>query len=87
MKAVLTMPDPAYVQRRVVNKYLITGIIYLTSENFIIFASVIAFIIEYLGLIMDCSWVMTTGAISFVAGVLPYSVREAVRNSKCPNLD
>ena len=62
-----------------VKNYLIKGIIYLTSEKFSIFVGVIAALIEYIGVLLDNTNVIAFGALSFLVGFTPWSIRQTLR--------
>lgn len=80
MKATQTLQVPALSYKPQVNNYLIKGIIYLTSEKFCTFVSVIAALIEYIGMILDNERVIAYGGIVFLIGSIPWAIRQTFRD-------
>ena len=82
MKTVTVLPVPTLPYKSKVKQFLTAGIIYLISQNFSIFATVIAALIEYIGVLLDNEHIVTYGAIVFLIGLTPWSIRETSRDLK-----
>lgn len=80
MKTVQTLPLSATSHKLRVNKLLIRGIIYLTSEKFGIFAGGIGAAITYYGFITDSNRHLAIGALIALVGFLPWSIRNTTRD-------
>lgn len=80
MKAVTALPTQAAYRRRSVKKLLIKVIIRLTSEKFFIFAAVIGCLVSYLGLLIDNDHIIAYGALVFLIGFTPWSIRQTCRD-------
>lgn len=80
MKATTALPAPALSHKLRVKKYLIKGIIYLTSDKFSIFVDVIAALVSYMGILIDDNLIIAYGAIIFLIGFTPWAMRETARD-------
>ena len=79
MKTTTALPIQALSSKPRVKIYLIMGIIYITSEKFSIFASIAAALMEYVGVLSDNYRLVAFGALVFLAGFLPWGVRDTAR--------
>lgn len=84
MKTTLTIQAQAKPRKQSVKKSLIKIIIFLTSSNFFIFASVIANIIGWWGNIIDNMEMVGWGGIIFLIGFTPWAWRETARDLRHP---
>ena len=80
MKTVTALPAPALSYKPRVKKLLIKGIIYLTSEKLFTFASVIAGLMSYIGVILDDNLLIAYGGIAFLIGFMPWATRQTLRD-------
>lgn len=80
MKATQTLPVPAQSCQPRVKKLLIKVIIYLTSEKFSIFVTVIAALIAWWGVCVDEERITAYGGLVFVIGFTPWAIRETLRD-------
>ena len=80
MKTTTALPAPALSYKPRVKKCLIKGIVYLTSDEFIIFAGVIAALMSYIGVLLDDNHIIAYGGIAFIIGFTPWSMRETARD-------
>ena len=80
MKTIAAFPVPALSHKPKVKKFLIRGIIYLTSDKFSTFASVIACLISFIGLLVDNDRLMAFGVIVFLMGFSPWAIRQTLRD-------
>lgn len=80
MKATQTLPAPAELCRPRVKKLPIKAIIYLTSEKFSIFVSVIATLIAWWGVCIDNERITAYGGLVFLVGFTPWAIRETFRD-------
>lgn len=80
MKATTALPAPALSYKPRVKKFLIRGIIYLTSDKFCIFVDVIAALVSYMGILIDDNLIIAYGAIIFLIGFTPWAMRETARD-------
>lgn len=76
MKATQTLPAPAELCRPRVKKLPIKAIIYLTSEKFSIFVSVIATLIAWWGVCIDNERITAYGGLVFLVGFTPWAIRD-----------
>ena len=79
METVQTLPFPTIANRISVYRLLLRGIIYLTSESFFIFASITAALLTYIGAVIGHDRAVLYGAIAFLCGFTPWSVRLAIK--------
>lgn len=82
MKTEIALPAPVLLYEPRVKKYLIQGIIFLTSDNFRIFVGVIAVLILYMGVALDDAYVLAYGAATLIAGFAPGVIRETARDAR-----
>ncbi len=61
-------------------KLPIKAIIYLTSEKFSIFVSVIATLIAWWGVCIDSERITAYGGLVFLVGFTPWAIRETFRD-------
>lgn len=80
MKTATTLPAPALSHKPRVKKHLVRGIIFLTSQKFIIFAYSLAFIAGYIGFILNIEKLLATGCFIFLLGFALWSSRETARD-------
>lgn len=80
MKATTALPAPALSYKPRVKKFLIRGIIYLTSDKFSIFVVVIAALFCWVGVCIENCHLIGYGAIAFLIGSVPWSIRQALRD-------
>lgn len=80
MKTATALPAPALSYKPRVKQFLITGIIYLTSEKFSIFVTVIAALICWAGVCIENDRVTGYGGIVFLIGFTPWSIRHTLRD-------
>lgn len=80
MKAITAIPAPVVNRRQSVKKQLIKVIICLTSEKLFTFATVISFLIEYIGVLLDNEHIIAYGAIMLLIGFMPWSWRHTCRD-------
>lgn len=71
---------PANMCREGVKKLLTRGIIFLTSEIFFTFALMAGALFSYFGLIIDSNNWIAAGAIIFLVGFTPWSIRQTARD-------
>lgn len=79
MKTTQTLPVPAQICRFRVNKLLMKGVIHLTSKKFLIFATATGTLLTWIGACSERPHVTAIGASLFIAGFLPWSIREVAR--------
>lgn len=82
MKTVTTLPAPALSYKPRVKKYLIRGIIFLTSQKFSIFVCAIAALMSYIGVLLDDTHIIGYGGIVFLAGFMPWAFRQSARDTR-----
>lgn len=82
MKITQTLPAPSMMWQPRVKKFLMAGIIYLTSEKFAIFASVTAAAISYIGVLLENDPIIALGGATFIIGAAPHGIRETARDSR-----
>lgn len=82
MKTSFALQAPTVSEGQRVKKFLIQGIIFLTSEKFRIFVGVIAALICYAGVLMDDMHVIGYGALTFIAGFTPRAIRDTARETR-----
>ena len=80
MKAATALPAPALSYKPRVKKYLIRGIICLTSDKFSTFVGVIAGLMSYIGVILDDNHLIAYGGIAFLIGFMPWATRQTLRD-------
>lgn len=80
MKQATTLLAPTLPYKPTVKKYLIKGIIYFTSENFFIFASVIAALWTWWGVCIDDTHAIAYGALVFLGAFTPWAWRKTARD-------
>lgn len=82
MKTTTALPVPALSYKPRVKKFLIKGVIFLTSEKLFIFASVIAALWAWWGVCIDDTRAIACGAIIWAAAFAPWAWRQAARDMK-----
>lgn len=80
MKTVTALTTPALSHKPRVKKFLIKGIIHLTSGKFVTFASVIAVLWEWWGVCTDDTHAIAYGAIVWLAAFTPWACRQTSRD-------
>jgi hypothetical protein len=80
----LNAPAVSSHQARV-NKSLAKVIIYLTSMQFVIAMTVVAFAIMYVGLLTDRDSLVAYGTLTFLASFAPYAIRDTFKSSNPAN--
>ena len=80
MKAVTALPTPAAYRRQSVKKLLVKVIICLTFEIFFIFAAVIGCLVSYVGHMINNDHIIAYGAVTFLVGFTPWSIRQTCRD-------
>lgn len=79
MKTVTALPAPALSYKPRVKRLLIKGVIYLTSENFIIFAGAIGAFWLWCGVCMDDTEKILYGALIWLISFMPWALRQVLR--------
>lgn len=80
MKTTTALPAPALSYKPRVKKLLIKVIIYLTSEKFLTFASVIGCLWSWWGVCTDDNNAVAYGTLVFLAGFTPWAWRQTARD-------
>lgn len=82
MKTVIVLPSKTETHHRSVKNYLITGIIHITSQNLFTFVSVVSSLIACAALIIESERLMAIGALLFLTGFAPWSLRRTRRDMR-----
>lgn len=80
MKTIQATQTPATICPSQVNRFLTKGIIFLTSENFGIFASGIGIIAMTAGAIVDSTKIIFYGGCYVLATFTPWALRRTARD-------
>jgi hypothetical protein len=63
-----------------VNKSLAKVIIHLSSMQFVMAMTIVAFLVMYLGLLTDRNNMVAYGALTFLVSFAPFAVRETLKS-------
>lgn len=82
MKTVIVLHSKTEIHHRLVKNHLITGIIYLTSQNLFTFVAIVSSLIACAALIIGSERLMAIGALLFLTGFAPWSLRRVRRDMR-----
>lgn len=80
MKTIELTPPRGLNRVKLGNKFLIMGIIFLTCENFLIFATGTGALLCWLGACLEIHRMAAIGGVAFILGLAPRAFREAARD-------